>query len=204
MLDDVLDVVTDAAERHSAPGVREQLKKVNTGYAIFTRIQDAATRRIATQPGAAPGTFTPGDLVAAVKKGDRTVRKGAFARGDALLQQFAEDAESVLPSKVSDSGTVTRLNVTRPGMVGAGVGGALGGVPGAVVGAGMDMATGSVTNRLASHLLERSATTASPQNRNFLLQASRRLQARDYGRTAAHIGAGAGAVAGASDMGNGQ
>ncbi len=205
MLDDVLDVVTDAAERHSPSGVRDQLKKVNTGYAIFTRIQDAATRRIATQPGVNPGTITPGDLVAAVRKGDRTVRKGAFARGDALLQGFAEDAEAVLPSKVSDSGTATRLNVTRPGMIGAAVGGSMGGVPGAAAGAvaGIaDQGLSAGTNALARHLLMRTVNNSAtvPGKGNYLLQASRRLQANDYGRTAAQLGA----VSGANNQANGQ
>lgn len=190
MLDDVLDTLTSSAERHSPAGTREELRKVNTGYAIFTRIQDAATRRIATAPGAEPGVFTPTDLVAAVKKGDRSVRKGAFARGDALLQQFAEDAEAVLPSKVGDSGTATRLNVTRPGPIGAGIGGVVGGVPGAVIGAGAEMGARAGTNALASHLLSAPRT---PMVRNYLLAAKRRLDAHQ----AAKLGV---AAAGAADL----
>lgn len=80
------------------------LADINSGWAIFTRIQNAASNRAMSG-----GIFTPGDLLAAVKKGDKSVRKGAFAENDALLSQIARDAGEVLPSTYPDSGSVGRI-----------------------------------------------------------------------------------------------
>ena len=41
--------------------------------------------------------------------GDKSAGKGAFARGDALMQDFAEVGQRVLPSTVPDSGTTGRV-----------------------------------------------------------------------------------------------
>lgn len=192
LLDDTTEALRDAAERSSPPGIRQRLKAINSGYAVFTRIQDASARRITAPHEGEFGVFTPTDLMAAVKKGDRTVRKGAFARGDALLQGFAEDAASVLPNKMPDPGTAGRLKQGRAGGV---IGAAIGGVPGAIMGYGADVASQSVTNHLARHLLNR-ARTGSP--RNYLKSSQGRLTAQTYG--------GAGGVAGAANRegGNGQ
>jgi hypothetical protein len=57
------------------------------------------------------------DLMQAVKKGDRSVRKGAFARGDALLQDWADDAAAILPNELPNSGTADRMNLTKDGLI---------------------------------------------------------------------------------------
>lgn len=184
LLDDTADVLRSAAERTSPPGIRPRLKAINSGYAIFTRIQDASARRITAPHEGEFGVFTPTDLMAAVKKGDRSVRKGAFARGDALLQGFAEDAASVLPNKMPDSGTAGRL---RQGRAGAVVGAAVSGVPGAIMGYGADVASQSVTNSLARHVLARHANSGA--TRNYLKSAQGRLTAGTYGGAAGLSGA---------------
>ncbi len=94
------------------PAHAEQLQNINSGWAMYARIRDAAAARKAGE-----GVFLPSDLLGAVKKGDKSVGKGAFARGDALMQDFAEAGQSVLPSKVPDSGTAGRSIMA---MVGAG------------------------------------------------------------------------------------
>lgn len=88
----------------SNPQHAEELANINRGYAMFTRMQGAAGNRRTSA-----GVFTPSDLLSAVKRGDSSVRKGSFARGDALMQNFAEAGQKVLPSSVPDSGTPGRM-----------------------------------------------------------------------------------------------
>jgi hypothetical protein len=99
-----------AVER-SAPEHAGELKAVNEAYAKFVRVQRAAAS--VTDEG----VFSPAQLVNSVKASDGSVRKGAFARGDALMQDFAENAKSVLGSKVPDSGTPFRV-LTAAGLGG--------------------------------------------------------------------------------------
>lgn len=95
----------DALTRQN-PNFAPELQKVNQAYAMFTRIQNAAQRRVTSG-----GVFTPGDLLGAVKATDKSVRKGAFARGDALLQDWAETGQKVIGNRTPDSGTAGRLGV---------------------------------------------------------------------------------------------
>jgi len=116
---DVVTALRENLERSSDPSVREELKKINTSWAMLTRLEGAASRRATTG-----GVFTTGDLLAAVKSGDRSARKRTFARGDALLQDFAETAHTVLPNRLPDSGTAEREqwnNLTGIILRGAGV-----------------------------------------------------------------------------------
>lgn len=94
--------IRDALARNN-PEFADQLNAINQGYAVYTRIRNAGSSL-----GAAEGVFTPAQLLNAVKAGDSSVGKGAFARGDALLQDLAESGKSVLGTKVADSGTVGR------------------------------------------------------------------------------------------------
>lgn len=97
--------IRDALERQDASKAG-QLKKINTAFAAFTRI-DAAANSAPTQEG----RFTPGQLLAAAKAGDASTRRQAFARGDALLQDWGQSAENVIGNKLPDSGTAGRLGV---------------------------------------------------------------------------------------------
>lgn len=165
LVDDLNDALRNSAERHSNPGARVMLKRLNTGYAMLTRIEDAAARRI----NAEDGLVSTGDLVASVKKGDRTARKGAFARGDALLQGFAESAHEVIRPRLNDSGTARRLKEgvfgrAVSGAVGAGLGAhipvigpEIGAGVGAAVGGALDAPIAAATNALARHGLEKAA-----------------------------------------------
>jgi hypothetical protein len=101
-LRNVVQAMRSNLER-SNPAHANELANMNYGWAMFARMQDAA----ANTTGA--GVFMPSQLLSAVKRGDRTVRHGSFARGDALMQDFAEAGQKVLPSKVPDSGTPGRL-----------------------------------------------------------------------------------------------
>lgn len=87
----------------SNPDIAPDLAKVNTGWAVYTRLRDAASRL-----GAEDGVFTPAQLQSAVRAGDKSVGKGTFARGDALLQTLSDAGKKVLSNKVPDSGTAGR------------------------------------------------------------------------------------------------
>lgn len=85
------------------PTYAPQLKAIDEGWANFKRLQ-----RAASSLGADEGVFTPAQLQNAVRAGDRSKDKGAFARGGALMQDLSEPAKSLLAAKVGDSGTPYR------------------------------------------------------------------------------------------------
>jgi len=151
---------------------------VNSGYAMFTRIEDAAANKAV---GGHEGVFETGDLMTAVRKGDRSVRKGAFARGDALMQDWAETAHSVLrPEGRNYSGTAGAM---KQGSVGRHVGEVAGAAAGGIAGHGLasiplaaggalagralgnviDLPIAAATNALARHGIEKAARAAARQ-----------------------------------------
>lgn len=99
----------------SNPEYAKELTKINTGYANFKRIQ-----RAAAGVGAEDGIFSPAQLQNAVKAMDRSKDKGAFARGDALMQDLSDPAKKALGASVPDSGTPYRLATTLGASGGAG------------------------------------------------------------------------------------
>lgn len=104
-LNEALRVSRDALARTN-PTEAPQLTALNEAYARFTRLRDAMTRL-----GAQDGIFTPSQLLSAVKSGDKSRGKGAFAAGDALMQDLAETAKGVLSNTYPDSGTAGRLGM---------------------------------------------------------------------------------------------
>jgi hypothetical protein len=86
------------------PQQAKALARINEGYANFSRLRGAAAML-----GNEEGVFTPAQLQNAVKTADKSVGKGRFARGEALMQDLSEAAKTVIPSKVPDSGTAGRL-----------------------------------------------------------------------------------------------
>lgn len=174
MLEDLQGSMRSQLERSSDPAVRKDLQNANKAWAIFTRVRTAAANRVLSG-----GKFTPGDLLAGVKRGDRSAGKGAFARGDALLQEFADVAGQVLPNKLPDSGTAERLMMSGHGLIGAGLGGAVAGIPGAVAGAGVDMLAGGLTNKFVEGVLRNRASrfishdkAVAPTGPNYLARAT--------------------------------
>ncbi len=97
----------------SNPGHAEELKAANEAFAHKLRIE-----RAAASTGSDQGIFTPAQLLQAVKGLDPSMRKGAFARGDALMQELADAGKAVLGNKVPDSGTPLRSAVMAGGMLG--------------------------------------------------------------------------------------
>lgn len=116
---DALREVLDSARQglaRSNPQYAQELGAINQGYANYARIRSAASSL-----GADSGTFNPAQLQNAVKAGDKSVGKGSFATGNALMQDLSEAGKSVLGSKYPDSGTTGRA-----GMLGLLGGSALG------------------------------------------------------------------------------
>lgn len=101
LLRQVQSSIREMAARQN-PAQAGRLRDINEGFAKFTRVQSAASK-------ANEGIFTPGQLRTATRIMDTSTRKGQSARGGALMQGLAEDAQSVLPSSVPDSGTAGRL-----------------------------------------------------------------------------------------------
>ena len=85
------------------PEHAEALNEINRAYAMLLRMENAAGAA-----GSKEGVFSPAALRAAAKAKDTTRNKRAFARGDALLQDWAEAGEKALGSTMPNSGTADR------------------------------------------------------------------------------------------------
>jgi hypothetical protein len=106
----------------SNPVEAPELDKVNAGFAKLVRVEGASSSSAATN-----GNFSPAQLAAAVRRFDSSGRKSASARGNALMQDFAQAGREVLPSSVPDSGTPLRSAIIGGGGIyAAGKAGALG------------------------------------------------------------------------------
>lgn len=86
------------------PQFADELKRINTGWANFKRVQRAAAGL-----GTDEGVFTPAQLENAVKAMDRSKDKARFAEGRALMQDLSGPAKAVMGSKYPDSGTAGRM-----------------------------------------------------------------------------------------------
>lgn len=111
-LKEVQNAVKDNLIR-ARPQAAQKLATIDKAYSNFTRLQQAAGM-------SADGIFTPAQFKNAVRAGDRTMRKGAYAKGSAIMQDLADAGSSVLNSKIPDSGTAGRLLGAGAGL-GAGV-----------------------------------------------------------------------------------
>lgn len=97
MLDDTAGEVGGLIGRNN-PEAGDLINRANEGWANFTRLRNAASR-------AKGGVATPGQLAQAVRMGDRSVGKGAVARGDALMQDLTDAASQVMPDAYGNPGT---------------------------------------------------------------------------------------------------
>lgn len=102
-LQEVLNSARSALSR-SNPQYADQLTSINKGYANYATI-----RRAASGVGANEGVFTPAQLQSAVRAGDKSAGKGAFATGNGLMQDLSEAGKTVLGNNYPDSGTAGRV-----------------------------------------------------------------------------------------------
>lgn len=101
------------------PQFKDELSKINSGYASFKRAQ-----RAGSTVGTKDGFFTPAQYNNAVKALDKTKDKRSFSEGTALGQDLAQAGKSVLSQTVPDSGTPLRglIGATALGGVASGMG----------------------------------------------------------------------------------
>lgn len=92
--------------RNQNPKFAKELKKADTAYANYKRVELASS----SARGEA-GAFTPAQLESAVRQSDRSKGKSQFARGQALMQDLSSAGYDVLGSKIPDSGTPSRLGL---------------------------------------------------------------------------------------------
>lgn len=102
-LDEVQDAFRAMVSR-SNPEQARALKGVDAAYARFARIRQASG-----YAGAEDGVFTGAQLDAAVKAGDKSVGKGQYARGKALMQDLSGPMKATLSQKLPNSGTGDRI-----------------------------------------------------------------------------------------------
>ena len=103
-------IVTENAKRAN-PNAAAAMDAADAAWANLVRVEGAATAA-----KSAGGVFTPGQLMTAVRMGDKSVRDRATARGTALMQDLASAGTSVLGNKVPNSGTADRLMLGGAGL----------------------------------------------------------------------------------------
>lgn len=109
----LVNLRTTLAENN--PKYAKELSNVNKAFANLSVVRKAASMAN-TQD-----MFTPSQLANAVKSADTSAGKNRTAQGKALMQDLTDAGVSVLPSKVPDSGTASRMNVGPMGLaIGAG------------------------------------------------------------------------------------
>lgn len=152
-LNNVVDSMRSALER-SNPAAAQDLASANNGYANYARIRDAASRT-----GSKSGVFSPAQLQAAVRAGDKSAGKGAFARGNARMQNLSDDAVKVLGNDYPDSGSVGRAML--PLMMGGGLAGAYA-TPWALAGAGAALPYTPIGQKAVAALMASRPSWAQP------------------------------------------
>jgi len=98
----------------SNPQYADELRAINTGWANFKRVQNAAGK-----VGTDDGVFTPSQLQSAVRVMDKSKDKARFSEGNALMQDLSGAGKSVMGGKIPDSGTAGRA-LMGTGALGAG------------------------------------------------------------------------------------
>lgn len=194
-----------AAAARQDPEFAASKSKIDKGYALFKRFQGAAA-----SPGAEGGVFPPALYGGSVRRADKSLDKGATARGGALGQGLADAGRKVLPSKLPDSGTATRgayvVGASAPAAI---ISSAAAGGPGAalVTAAGYGATLGALklgskmytpeALQLANQALDKRIAS---QDARMALAQLKRLSASDpavrelYGKVAAHLSRGVGTV----------
>jgi len=108
------------------PKLTPQLRRVDSAYADMSVIKLAAANS-----GAESGVFTPKQFSTAVRQGDKTLRKSAFAKGtarsqqisDAAMQMLEEEAGATLAGRYAAGGAglfglATRPEIAIPAVIG--------------------------------------------------------------------------------------
>lgn len=157
----------------SNPNQRPAIEAANNAWASFARLRDAAASSGANSEG---GEFTANQLLRATRQGDKSMAKGATARGEARFQGWAQDAQGVLPSKINDSGTAIRT------MMGTGLYGGASGLLGGPVAAkaiAADLAGAALYTKPVQNMLNRIYRATDRQTATQGVQGLRALAKND-------------------------
>jgi hypothetical protein len=119
---EIKNAIDASLPRYNAPDAVQGLSNANSAWANFVRLRGAAGSQGAMNNG---GIFSPAQFQSAVRAADKSAGKGASATGNALMQDFSQDAMGVLGKGYPDSGTAGRLGTagalgaifSHPGML---------------------------------------------------------------------------------------
>jgi hypothetical protein len=105
VLEQLQSTLKDSAMKAN-PDAAKLINAGKEGWANLVRIEGASKAAAGNKVNT--GVFTPSQLMSAVRGADTSVRDRATARGDALLQDWAQTGIKVLGDKVPNSGTFDR------------------------------------------------------------------------------------------------
>lgn len=119
---EIKNAIDASLPRYNAADAVAQKNAADAAYANFVRLRGAAGSQGAMNNG---GIFSPAQLQSAVRGADKSVGKGASATGNALMQDWSQNAMGVLGKGYPDSGTAGRLGtagaigalISHPGML---------------------------------------------------------------------------------------
>ena len=80
------------------PKLTPQLRRVDSAYADLSAVKVAAANS-----GAVNGVFTPKQFATAVRQGDKTLNKSAYAKGSARSQRLSDSALQVLGDEAGET-----------------------------------------------------------------------------------------------------
>jgi hypothetical protein len=109
-LNELKRVITENAKRAN-PQAAAALKQADEGWANLVRVEGAS--KAAKNSG---GVFTPGQLNTAIQTADRSARKRAVSRGEALMQDLGRAGQNVIGNKVPNSFTTDRALLAGGGL----------------------------------------------------------------------------------------
>ena len=159
----------DALARNN-PSYAPQLSAINSAYGASLRVQGAASG-----PGAKEGIFTPAQFSSSVRALDPSLRKGAFARGQAPMQDMSDAGRAVLDNTVPNSGTPGRALMTGAASLAAAAGS--GHIPGGEYALPLLVAggLGSAAYTRPGQAILRGAVAARPRGAPYAAGAARGL-----------------------------
>ena len=107
--DALIDIrnVFSAELQKTNPDLAPVLNNIDKAYGNFKIVEMAGVRTVADE------SFTPGDLLQAVKRSDKGKNKSNFAAGEARMQRLAQAAQDVIAQRTANSGTPQRLQAAR-------------------------------------------------------------------------------------------
>ena len=103
-------LIRQQAERNN-PAAADAMRKADAGWANLVRLEGASKAAANSD-----GVFTPGQLNTAIRIADKSVRKRAVARGEALMQDLGSAGQNVLGNKIPNSFTTDRALVAGGGL----------------------------------------------------------------------------------------